>query len=61
MNGPALQLFRFQIARRWHRTLCRRSQKGRILWERMKRLIARYLPPACICHPYPLKRMGVIT
>jgi group II intron reverse transcriptase/maturase len=61
MNGPALQLFRFQIARRWHRTLCRRSQKERVLWERMKRLIARYLPPACVCHPYPLKRMGVIT
>jgi len=28
MNGPALQLFRFQIARLWHRTLCRRSQRG---------------------------------
>jgi group II intron reverse transcriptase/maturase len=61
MNAPALFLFRFQIARLWHRTLCRRSQKGRVLWERMKRLIDRYLPPVRICHPYPLKRMGVIT
>jgi group II intron reverse transcriptase/maturase len=60
MNAPALFLFRFQIARLWHRTLCRRSQKGRVLWERMKRLIDRYLPPVRICHPYPLKRMGVI-
>lgn len=61
MNGPALLLIRFQLARHWHRTLCRRSQKGRVLWERMKRLIERYLPPARICHPYPLRRMGVIT
>jgi len=61
MNGPALLLFRFQIARLWHRTLCRRSQKGRVLWERMERLIERYVPPVSICHPYPLRRMGVIT
>jgi group II intron reverse transcriptase/maturase len=60
-NGPALMLLRFQLARLWHRTLCRRSQKGRVLWERMQRLIERYLPPACTCHPYPLRRMGVIT
>jgi len=61
MNGSALRLFRFQVARLWHRTLSRRSQKGRILWERMKRLIERYLPPVCVCHPYPLRRMGVLT
>ncbi len=61
MNGSALFLFRFQLARLWHRTLCRRSQKGRVLWERMNRLIERYLPPVCVCHPYPLRRMGVIT
>ena len=61
MNAPALNLFRFQVARLWYRTLCRRSQKGRVLWARMKRLIERYLPPARICHPYPLRRMGVIT
>jgi group II intron reverse transcriptase/maturase len=61
MNAHALNLFRFQVARLWYRTLCRRSQKGRVLWERMKRLIERYLPPARICHPYPLRRMGVIT
>lgn len=61
MNAHALNLFRFQVARLWYRTLCRRSQRGRVLWERMKRLIERYLPPARICHPYPLRRMGVIT
>jgi RNA-directed DNA polymerase len=25
------------------------------------RLIARWLPPAHVCHPYPLVRLGVIT
>jgi len=27
----------------------------------MRRLIDRWLPPARTCHPYPLRRMGVIT
>lgn len=61
MNGPALQVFRFQVGWLWHRALCRRSQTGRVLWERMRRLIDRWLPPARICHPYPLRRLGVIT
>ena len=61
MNGPALCMFRFQVARLWHRALSRRSQNGRVHWDRMYRLIARWLPPARPCHPYPLRRMGVIT
>lgn len=61
MNHPALHLFRFQVARLWHRALCRRSQNGRVRWERMRRLIRRWLPLARVCHPYPLRRMGVIT
>jgi group II intron reverse transcriptase/maturase len=61
MNSPALHVFRFQVGRLWHRALCRRSQNGRVLWERMRRLIDRWLPPANVCHPYPLRRLGVIT
>jgi RNA-directed DNA polymerase len=61
MNGPALLLFRFQVGRLWHRTLSRRSQNGRVHWNRMRRLIDRWLPPARVCHPYPLRRFGVIT
>jgi group II intron reverse transcriptase/maturase len=61
MNGPALHLFRFQVGRLWHRALSRRSQNGRVLWDRMRRLIDRWLPPARVCHPYPLRRLGVIT
>ena len=61
MNGPALFTFRFQVGRLWCRTLRRRSQTARLTWERMRRLIRRWLPPPRICHPYPLRRLGVIT
>ena len=61
MNDPALHLFRIQVGRLWHRTLSRRSQNGRIPWDRMHRLIARWLPPVRIYHSYPLRRMGVVT
>ena len=61
MNTPALGSFRFQVGRLWHRTLSRRSQNGRVLWDRMRRLINRWLPWPNVCHPYPLRRMGVIT
>ena len=61
VNGPALHVFRFQVGWLWHRALSRRSQNGRVLWNRMRRLIDRWLPPARVCHPYPLRRLGVIT
>jgi RNA-directed DNA polymerase len=61
MNTQAIALFRFQVGWLWHRTLSRRSQTGRTLWNRMRRLITRWLPPPSVCHPYPLRRMGVIT
>jgi group II intron reverse transcriptase/maturase len=61
LNQPALYLFRFQVGRLWFRTLSRRSHKGRLLWDRMRRLITRWLPLPTVCHPYPLRRMGVIT
>src|SRR6266478_1530875 len=61
MNNSALALFRFQVGRLWHRALSRRSQNGRVLWDRMRRLITRWLPLPTVCHPYPLRRMGVLT
>jgi group II intron reverse transcriptase/maturase len=61
MNSVALCVFRFRVAWLWHRALARRSQKARVSWERMRRLIDQWLPPARVCHPYPLRRMGVIT
>ena len=61
MNSPALQPFRFQVGRLWWRTMSRRSQTGRVTWERMQLLIDHWLPAARISHPYPLRRLGVIN
>src|SRR5258707_1248187 len=61
LNQNALWIFRFQVGGLWHRALSRRSQNGRVLWDRMRRLINRWLPWPSVCHPYPLRRMGVIT
>jgi group II intron reverse transcriptase/maturase len=61
MNEPALHIFRFQTGGLWHRALSRRSQNARIRWDRMRRLINRWLPPVRIYHDYPLRRMGVVT
>ena len=61
MNDAALHLFRLQVGRLWHRTLSRRSQNGHVPWDRMHRLIVHWLHPVRIYHPYPLRRMGVVT
>jgi group II intron reverse transcriptase/maturase len=61
MNSYALSSFRFKVGWLWHRALSRRSQNGRVSWDRMRRLIDRWLPPVRVYHPFPLRRMGVIT
>ncbi|MBT9137237.1 MAG: Group II intron-encoded protein LtrA [Firmicutes bacterium] len=60
MNYPALSAFKWAVAQLWWRTLNRRSQKGHVHTKRMRRIIARWLPPVRICHPYPLVRFGVV-
>ncbi len=59
MNGRSLEAFRFAVGWIWCRVLRRRSQRHRMNWVRMRRLIARWLPLPHICHPYPLVRLGV--
>ena len=61
MTGPAIRLFRQAVGRLWHQELSRRSQTPCLPWRRMTRFITRWLPPARICHPYPLVRLGVVT
>ncbi|MFO1198242.1 MAG: group II intron reverse transcriptase/maturase [Burkholderiaceae bacterium] len=51
-NGARVQVFRFQVARLWHRTLCRRSQAKHLSWKRMHRIVEHWLPRPRICHPY---------
>ena len=60
-NGHALFTFRSQVGWLWFRALRRRSQRARLTWARMRRHIDHWLPPARVCHPYPLRRLGVIT
>lgn len=61
MNGAAIGAFRHAVGRVWWRVLCRRSQRHHLAWRRMRPVLDRWLPPARICHPYPLVRLGVIT
>lgn len=58
-NYPALENFRHAIVCLWKKTLGRRSQKGRVTWERMTRLIRKWLPTPTITHPYPNQRVTV--
>ena len=61
MNGPALGAYRMAVGYLWRQVLRRRSQSNHLPWHRMERLITRWLPPARVCHPYPLMRLHVIT
>lgn len=60
-NLGSLSVFRFHVGRAWYRTLRRRSQKTRLTWERMRRLINLWLPRPALHHPYPRLRLGVTT
>jgi RNA-directed DNA polymerase len=52
-NGKALCKLLYQVNRVWCKWLNRRSQRARMTWERMNRLLKRYpLPPPRIVHPY---------
>jgi RNA-directed DNA polymerase len=61
LNSKALQRFQMKATRLWQRSLSRRSQKGRITWDRMQRLMSTWIPPVRIYHPYPQERFGVMT
>ena len=42
-----------ELKRSWYRALLRRSQRSRMNWQRMGRLVKRWLPAPRILHPYP--------
>jgi len=60
-NSRKLESFNFHVSRLWYKVLLRRSQRHRLNWERMNRLIDRWLPRPRICHPYPDLGMYVTT
>jgi RNA-directed DNA polymerase len=57
-NLDSLNTFRHRVSRLWQRTLVRRSQRGRLGWARMQKLIAYWLPQPRVLHPYPEKRFA---
>ena len=67
MRGAGNQRLTIRIIRSqrtrpfWQRALSRRSQNGRVRWDQMLRIVNRWLPAPRIHHPYPLRRLGVIT
>jgi group II intron reverse transcriptase/maturase len=61
LNGKAIQRFRKEVTWLWRQSLSRRSHKGYVTWERMKRYMDKWLPVARISHPYPDERFGVMT
>jgi group II intron reverse transcriptase/maturase len=60
-NSEALRGFRERVIRHWRHALGRRSQKGRITWERIRSLAARWLPEPRILHPWPNARFDAKT
>jgi group II intron reverse transcriptase/maturase len=60
-NSRKLEAFRYHLSRLWYKTLIRRSQRKRLNWERMSRLIDRWLPKPRIWHSYPDLNLYVKT
>ena len=58
-NSAGIGAFRYRIIGLWHRLLCRRSQKGRLVWQRMTKLADEFLPKPHILHPWPSARFAV--
>lgn len=57
-NYEAVNEFRTQVARAWYKALRRRSQRTRLTWARMGRIVSRWLPPTRILHPFPNARFA---
>lgn len=59
-NKRALDAFRAEVCRAWLRALRRRSQKSAgLTWDKMTRLIKRFIPSVRVLHPYPNQRLSV--
>jgi len=58
-NLSTLYAFRKELTRLWHKRLCRRSQRGYVVWARMRRLERQWLPRPQIMHQYPDQRLRV--
>jgi group II intron reverse transcriptase/maturase len=57
-NLRSVGCFRYEVSRRWYRSLCRRSHKKRLNWGKMQLHVRRWLPSPRVCHPYPDDRFN---
>jgi group II intron reverse transcriptase/maturase len=60
-NTDKVNAFRTEATRHWYKALRRRSQRTRITWERMNRIVSRWLPRVRVMHPFPEVRLGART
>jgi RNA-directed DNA polymerase len=58
-NNRALAAFRYHVTVAWLHTLRRRSQRHRLSWDRMTKLVGDFLPRPAILHPWPNLRFAV--
>jgi RNA-directed DNA polymerase len=58
-NGAAMSAFRYHVTVLWHRQLCQRSQRARVVWDRMTKLVDDFIPKARVLHPWPSARFAV--
>lgn len=60
-NSRKLESFRYHLSKLWYKALRRRSQRSKLNWERMNRLIDHWLPKVRVMHPYPDFQLYVST
>ena len=60
-NSDAMEAFRAGVIQHWFKALRRRSQRNRLNWNRMRRLVLRWLPSTRILHPFPTVRFDART
>ena len=58
-NSRAIAAFRYHVVVLWYRELRRRSQRVRLVWERMAELADQFLPKPRVLHPWPSVRFAV--
>ena len=58
-NGASMSAFRYHVIVLWQRQLGRRSQRARVVWDRMNKLIDDFIPKARVRHPWPSVRFAV--
>ncbi len=60
-NSRKLNSFVYHLSRLWFKALRRRSQRNKLNWDRMKRILTRWIPSPRIYHFYPNLSLYVTT